>query len=290
MALPPGVPVDPTDVAWRRCAAAAIDVGMGAVIGLVLFVLLSEDTYRFDTGSDAIVVSRELSGAGAVLFYGAWLAYNVGVFVLQRGLTGRTLGTMALGIATVGSDGLPLGAPRALLRSVAGIVDYLPCCLPLVGIITTFTTPNHRRVGDMAASSVVIDARWAGSPVPAPGSTTSAIPPAAAPTPAPMAGGWSSAPPPPLTPSPGIAPGDPARPLWSDPSPTSPPPAPSPTAAPVPQWEPARQAYVAWDPRRRQWLQFDQASQQWLQYDAVTALWRPVASGPRPGAPPGPTP
>ncbi len=60
-------------------------------------------------------------------------------------------------------------------------------------------------------------------------------------------------------------------------------------AAPVPQWEPVRQAYVAWDPRRRQWLQFDQASQQWLQYDAVTALWRPVVSGPPPGTAPGPT-
>ena len=279
-AYPAGAPVDPTDVAWRRCAAAAIDVGIGAVIGLVVFVILSEDTYRFDTRSDAIVVSRELSGAGTFLFYGTLLAYNVGVFVLQRGLTGRTLGTMALGIATVGSDGLPLGAPKAFLRSVAGIVDYLPCCLPLVGIITTFTTTGHRRVGDMAASSFAIDARWAGSPVPATGSSPTA--PVVSPGFPPQAGGWPPAPPAPVAPAPQV----PQVPRWTDPTPTSPPPTPSPTAAPVPQWEPGRQAYVAWDPQRRQWLQFDQASQQWLQYDAVTALWRPVEAGP----PPGPTP
>lgn len=272
-AYPTAAPVDPTDVAWRRCAAAAIDVGMGAVIGLVLFVVLSEDSYRFDRRTDAIVVSRELRGVGAVLFYGTWLAYNVGVFVVQRGLTGRTLGTMALGVATVGGDGLPLGAPKALLRSVAGVVDYLPCCLPLVGIVTTFTTSGHRRVGDMAASSFVIDARWAGSPVPATGSTRTA--PAPPPGPPPRGGGWSPARPAPPAPAAQV-------PRWTDPTATAPPATPPTPAAPVPQWEPGRQAYVAWDPQRRQWLQFDQASQKWLQYDPVTAQWRPVASGPTP--------
>ncbi|MCU0310274.1 MAG: RDD family protein [Acidimicrobiales bacterium] len=252
-AYPPGAPADPTDVAWRRVGAAAVDVGIGAVIALVLFVALSEDTFGFDARSGSVVVEQELRGAGLVLFYGAVAAYDLGVFVLQRGLTGRTLGTMALGLATVGADGQPLGAPRALLRSAAGIVDYLPCCVPAVGVATMFTTTGHRRVGDMAASSFVVDARWAGSPVPGDG------PPPARP--------WT----PPWTP-PTAAP--------SAAAPVAPPTAPP--TAPVPQWDAGRQAYVAWDPQRRQWLQFDQRAQRWTEYDPVMGGWRPVGGGPTP--------
>lgn len=272
-AYPVPVPVDPTDVAWKRVGAAVIDVGIGAVVSLVLFLVLSESTYRYDRFANRVSYTRELTGAGAVLFYGWWLAYNVGVFVLQRGITGRTLGTMALGIKTVDTQGAPPGPAVALLRSVAGVVDYLPCCIPLVGLITIFTTPGHRRVGDMAAKTLVVDARAAApaasTPVPPTMPSTSAPPqafpggpPTAAPTPPPKL--------PPVLPTGATAtPFAPGPAGWA---PTSPPSRPG----PVPQWDPERRAYIAWDPDRQQWLQFDQPSQQWLHYDAVTRQWRPV--------------
>lgn len=281
-AYPTPMPVDPTDVGGKRLVAALIDVGIGTVISIVLFIVLSDDTYRYNRASNGIVYSRELQGIGAVLFYGAWLAYNVGVFVLQRGLTGKTLGTITLGLVTVNAQGQPLGPGRALVRSVAGIVDYIPCCAPLVGIITIFTTKDHRRVGDMAASSYVVEAQWFGSPVGGPGASPAGY--AAAPTP-PMsaAPGAAWTPPPPVWGNPPTASAAPAPlaagapslgpPLFgAGPAPTAPPSGP----APSPQWDPNRGAYVTWDPQRQQWLQFDQASQQWMQYDAVTAQWRPV--------------
>lgn len=261
---------------WKRVGAAVIDVGIGAVVSGVLFLVFSETTYRFDRITDDVTSGRELSGFGALVFYGWWLAYNVGVFVLQRGITGRTLGTTALGVRTVNAEGAPPGPAVALLRSVAGVVDYLPCCLPLVGLITIFTTTGHRRVGDMAAKTYVVDAR-AGAPAPtanpspppivpvtsSPTALFPGTPPTSAPTPPPRL--------PPVLPT-GSAATAPFPPAQGGRAPTGPPSGP----APVPQWDPQRQAYIAWDPGRQQWLQFDQPSQRWLQYDAVTRQWLPV--------------
>ena len=230
-----------------------------------------------------------------------WLAYMVGVFVLQRGLTGRTIGTMLTGVVVVGPDGRPLGAGKALLRSVAGIVDYLPCCLPIVGFVTVLVTKGHRRVGDMAADSYVIGAEGFGRPVTLPGPPQPVLPPA------PMPDGYPAQPPlppaaqPPVapaprpapTPQPTFAPPPPAMPHVGVRGPFRPPGAPgvgpvppggssqAPTPAPSPSgteavWDPARRAYLQWDPARQEWLQFDQATQRWQQYDAATGRWRPV--------------
>nr|WP_249419679.1 RDD family protein [Rhabdothermincola salaria] len=309
---------DPTDVSWKRAIAAVIDVGIAAVISIPLFAVLSEEVYRFDTVTRELVVSQQLDGLGAVAFYSWLLAYAVGVFVLQRGFTGRTVGTLLLGVAVVGADGRPLGPANALVRSVAGVVDYFPCCLPLVGLITMFVTRDHRRVGDMAARSYAIDAGRMGHPVLVPGTRTATAPPTApappdppgrpvappppAGWPAPTPTGWS---PPGSTPARSPAPGPPTPPRPAAPAtagcpapsgpptrqvPPTPPPAAapvvpeapiSPPAAPSPTavWNPERRAYMAWDARRREWLQFDQATQRWLQYDLVQRRWRPV--GPR---------
>ena len=174
---------DPTDVAGRRVVAALIDVGIGWIIYLVLFFLLADSVPQYSgyygatvdacagRGVCSNIGDYYVSGGSAVLLWIVTLVYLVGVFVVQRGLTGKTLGTIALGLVTVNEQGRPLGPGYALMRSVAGIVDYLPCCLPLVGIITIFTTKGHRRVGDMAAKSYVVDKVHAGQPIVVPGVT-----------------------------------------------------------------------------------------------------------------------
>lgn len=175
---------DPTRVGGRRLVACAIDVGLGVVLYVVLFILLSQKapvatwvghTTNICAGrrfNCATFGHRYIDGGRRAVMQFVVLAYLVGVFVIQRGLTGSTLGTRALGIATVGHDGEPIGPARALWRSVAGIVDYLPCCLPIVGIVTIFATTGHRRVGDLAARSVVVDRRHVGAPILVPGLDT----------------------------------------------------------------------------------------------------------------------
>ena len=174
-------PHDPTDVGLKRMVSAVIDVGIAYVIYFALFAVLSKPNVvvfnSFSSSNDCggaglcnTVGSRHISGGTAALVWFIFWAYMVGVFVLQRGITGKTLGTMAMGIVTVNGQGRPIGVGYALLRSVAGIVDYIPCCIPLVGIVTIFASKGHRRVGDMAGQSYVVEKAYAGQPVVIPGS------------------------------------------------------------------------------------------------------------------------
>ena len=195
---------------------------------------------------------RYVAGWPLAILLFVWLAYMVGVFVFQRGLTGRTVGTMLTGVAVVGPDGRPLGPAKALLRSVAGVVDYLPCCLPLVGFVTVLAAPGHRRVGDMAAESYVVGNHWFGRPVELPGPP---LPPAPAATPP---AGYPAQPPIPAGPRPPFAP-VPHRGLPRPPPRC--PPRPPRRCARARCRDPERRAYLQWDPARQQWLQFDQATQ-----------------------------
>jgi hypothetical protein len=291
--MPPAQPAfvpgeDPTRVGGQRLAACAIDVGLGVVLYAIVFVLVSRQApvaTWVGRGTDVCAgrgVScvtfghRYADGPRRYVLQLVGLAYLVGVFVLQRGLTGSTLGTRLLGITTVGPDGQPLGPLKALWRSVAGIVDYLPCCIPLVGIVTIFATTGHRRVGDMAARSFVVPRRFQGSPLVIPGIATTAL--VAAPI-APGFGATSGQPPmppgpptgPPAGPvtgaptSPGAQPySPPVPPAASAPPPGSPAATPPPPADPTqPQWDADRGAYIQWDQVGQRWMQFDQATQQW---------------------------
>jgi uncharacterized RDD family membrane protein YckC len=173
---------DPTAVIAKRYVAAIVDVGLGLIIYWALFFAVSKQSppvySRFGgtnaCGGDAVcthVGDRYVSGGTALLLLAIGLTYMIGVFVIQRGLSGRTLGTAAMGLVTVNEQGRPLGVGYAFLRSLAGVVDYLPCCwiFPVVGIITSNATKGHRRVGDMAAKSFMIDKQYAGQPVVVPG-------------------------------------------------------------------------------------------------------------------------
>ena len=87
--------------------------GTGAIVLIVIFVLFSKDVVHYDYNSFGsgytTRTSRDLTGFGFALFLGFAVLYNVGVFILQRGLTGRTLGTIAMGLVTVNERGEPLG-------------------------------------------------------------------------------------------------------------------------------------------------------------------------------------
>ena len=262
---------DPTAVVGRRFGAVAIDLGILWVFSAVYWVLASKN----DPGSSILangactgraicsnLNDRYVAGWPMVVLFLVWLAYMVGVFVLQRGLTGRTIGTMLTGVVVVGADGRPLGVGKALVRSLAGIVDYLPCCLPIVGFVTVLATTGHRRVGDMAADSYVVASEGFGRRIELPG------PPRPVEAPAPMPAGYPTQPPVPPAAQPPVA-------VAPQPPFTPAPPA-SPPAPGSAVWDPERRAYLQWDPARQQWLQFDQASQRWQQYDATSGRWRPV--------------
>ena len=209
---------------------------------------------------------RFVTGWPMALLLVVWVAYLVGVFVLERGLTGRTVGTMLTGLVVVGADGRPLGPGRAALRSAAGVVDYLPCCLPVVGVTTMVASAGHRRVGDMAAESFVVTADRFGRPVELPDPH-----PAPGPDPAPAVQ-LPDRPPTASAGGPPIAPAPPAPPAGAaTATPTT-----APSSAGGPFWDAQRGAYLQWDPTGGRWLQFDPELDAWMAWDDDAGRWSPA--------------
>jgi uncharacterized RDD family membrane protein YckC len=237
----------------RRFAGAAVDIGVLVVFVWGMWSAISRPIpleYQLFGASPCSGNASCLSANGrysdgwpVIALIAIAVIYLIGVFVVQRGLTGRTLGSMLFSYSILGEDGHTLGIPRALLRSVAGAVDYLPCCIPIVGIVTIGATPLHQRVGDLAAGSFVTDARrgaFAGQ------------------TDRRQADGTSDS-------------GD-ERIRSVDAGeqlPSQPPTAQvgAPPRPPGPLWDPTRQAYVLWDDANKCWLRFDDAAQQWFRID-----------------------
>lgn len=272
---------DPTAVMGRRIGGWIVDVLIGTGIGIAVFLAtVSVDEVDanlcagLDFGDDGITFESDDSSAefctveapngddyfaiwdgdttqvfktGEVwVVYGASLLYGLLVAVLWQGLSGMTVGKALFGVRTVNQDGQAPGIGKAFIRTILWIVDGIGCCIPLVAPIAAFTSKGHRRVGDMAAKTYVVDKSYmGGGPIQIPGVTP---PPAAAygatgPT-------WGTAPPmtPPTTPA---GAGTVA----------------TPPAAGEPQWDAARNAYIQWDAAQQKWLQFDDATQQWRPID-----------------------
>jgi uncharacterized RDD family membrane protein YckC len=90
---------------------------------------------------------------------GFWLLITVVLYyVLLEGFTGRTIGKMITGIRVVdaetgGRPGVVSAVVRTLLRLVDGLFGYL------VGFIVVVNSDRRRRLGDMAAKTLVVRAR-----------------------------------------------------------------------------------------------------------------------------------
>lgn len=68
---------------------------------------------------------------------------------------GQTLGKRLLGLRVMDMRGLPLGFDQIVIRSVLRIVDSFPVLYALGGGVAVLN-PNARRLGDIAAGSVVV--------------------------------------------------------------------------------------------------------------------------------------
>lgn len=293
------VPADSTAVMGRRFGAFIIDTIIGVVILVVAFMVLSETAQGLgnvltcsevrDAGGSNLCLQvgddiRYADGGTAVTIYGVVALFSfLNAVVLQA--YGGSIGKRILGLAVVRrSNGQTLGFGKSIVRWLVSLLD-IGCCF-LIGLITALATKGHRRLGDMAAGSVVVAKSSVGTVPSFPGNAAAPPPmggwsPPAAPggygaPPAP--GQWAPPAPgqwaPPAPPAdPWSQPSAPPTPTWNEPAPpVTPAPAPEPVeAAPAvakpaaggPQWDAARNAYIQYEPVSGQWMQFDDAAQQW---------------------------
>jgi len=136
------------DATGRRIVAALID--FMPLIGL--FVLMAAAFGDVTSGDGGFGVG--LSGGPFILYAVLSLAY----YVVLEALTGRTLGKMIMGLEVVRLDGEPYGLTACLIRNVLRIIDGLPV-LYLVGLISVAVTSKKQRLGDLAAGTLVVEAK-----------------------------------------------------------------------------------------------------------------------------------
>lgn len=136
-------------VTGQRIVAALIDIALLVILFLVMAALMGESGST-DGGGFEVRLEN-----GPFILY---LLLSIAYFVILEGLTGATLGKMAMGLRVSKLDGEPYGWGAVLLRNVLRIIDGFPL-LYLVGIVCIAATEQNQRIGDLAARTTVVRAR-----------------------------------------------------------------------------------------------------------------------------------
>jgi uncharacterized RDD family membrane protein YckC len=120
-----------------------------------------------------------LIGSFVVIFGYFWLSESL--------WSGQTIGKKAFRLRAVGDRGEPLTFAQAGIRNIVRIVDFLPYAYG-VGLIVLFANGKGKRLGDLAAGTIVVkdsDHVWLwqlpGARWPAAGAPLTPLPPAYAP-------------------------------------------------------------------------------------------------------------
>jgi uncharacterized membrane protein SpoIIM required for sporulation/uncharacterized RDD family membrane protein YckC len=133
-----------------RAAAAAVDAAI--LVGLQLLILLTfaaaglTDAWETGAGRWGVALLILLWVLGFFLYYGLFEAL----------WDGRTPGKRALGIRVVQDTGRPVTANAATVRNLIRIVDFLVPLGPLPGVLFVFFHPSNKRLGDLAAGTIVV--------------------------------------------------------------------------------------------------------------------------------------
>jgi len=98
----------------------------------------------------------------------SWLVWILGSFglvwgyflVLEAAWSGQTLGKRVFGLRAVGDQGEPLRFAQAAIRNLVRFVDFLPLYYG-IGVVVLFVNGRGKRLGDLAAGTLVVRERGA---------------------------------------------------------------------------------------------------------------------------------
>nr|WP_324258400.1 RDD family protein [Cellvibrio fontiphilus] len=122
-----------------RSLAQIIDLLFRGTIIFVVFLIFS-------------IFGKMGSGIALILVFVLEWFYSVYFEVMRNG---RTPGKKMLGIRVVNDDGTPITFGPSLLRNLLRVADFLPMFY-LTGIIASLCNRQFKRLGDLAAGSMVI--------------------------------------------------------------------------------------------------------------------------------------
>ena len=142
-----------------RIVAAVIDlVTMLFLLYLLFLIVGAAGTAGFDQALAAAV--------STVIIIAVFIGYPVAFETLSRG---RTPGKMAMGLRVVRDDGGPITFRHALVRGMVGVALERPGLFllglgPALGMIVSMFSATGKRIGDMAAGTMVLQERVSARP------------------------------------------------------------------------------------------------------------------------------
>lgn len=177
-----GALTDPTKIMGARIGAYVIDFLLATVVTVgVFFVFGLSEFEQIHAGSDVRaqeicddVTGPTSSGNGGCFALGdtayvgtasdmaglrnqsylAWFGIGFLNYVLLSSVTGGTIGKLIFGLRVTTARGQRAGLGRNTARWLLLIIDQACCFLP--GLLTSFNSKGHRRIGDMAAGTYVV--------------------------------------------------------------------------------------------------------------------------------------
>jgi uncharacterized RDD family membrane protein YckC len=128
-----------------RAIAQVLDLLILAVI--LIAVILTGVAVGAVSGSNTIGTLIQIIGSFVVVFGYFWVSESI--------WSGQTIGKKAFRLRAVGDRGEPLTFMQAGIRNVVRIVDFLPYGYG-VGFVVLFANGRGKRLGDLAAGTIVV--------------------------------------------------------------------------------------------------------------------------------------
>ncbi len=139
-----------------RFLAALIDT---VLIGVLLAVAYMTTAAFLVTSAGQSLVARIarswIIAAYILLSFAIFWVYYIFFELIWNG---QSLGKRAVGLRVIRTDGTPVTVVDSVVRNIVRLVDFLPVYYG-VGVIVMFVNSQARRLGDLAAGTVVVKER-----------------------------------------------------------------------------------------------------------------------------------
>ncbi|NEP84537.1 MAG: RDD family protein, partial [Okeania sp. SIO3B3] len=119
-----------------------------AFLGRLIFDLLD---IPLDSATIDTILAWLLAGFGLLAFVLFW-GYYIGFELFWNG---QSPGKWMMGLRVLRTDGSPISLAEALIRNLVRLVDFMPAFYG-VGVVTMFINAQARRMGDLAANTLVV--------------------------------------------------------------------------------------------------------------------------------------
>jgi uncharacterized RDD family membrane protein YckC len=136
-----------------RFLATLVDTLLILILQIVVIMVLLLVLSAFDLLGESITawVFAVLGIVGFIFFWGYYIFF-------EMLWNGQTPGKRWVGLRVIRADGTPITLSESFIRNLTRLVDFLPAAYGL-GIISMFLDKQSRRLGDLAAGTLVVHDR-----------------------------------------------------------------------------------------------------------------------------------